>query len=572
MASKTKRQEWGEQNMVEALRNIQEKNMGWQLAAKTFNVPASTLRRRFKNSCKSTKGDLGGRRPVFSRELEEEFVQHIRDMETRFFGITLKDLQKLIFEFADKNNIKNPFNKEKGIAGQKWIKGFLLRNPQISLRRPENTSAARAQAFNKENISEYFKVLNQILEKYKFPPENIYNVDESGLSTVQKRPQRILATKGRKQVGALSSAERGQHLTAVCCMNAIGTFVPPAFIFPRKRMKNELMDNAPIGSTAFCQENGWMCKEIFVQWLEHFVHYTKASEQNKVLLLLDGHNSHKSLEVLQYAKDNGVILFCFPPHCTHRVQPLDVGFFSPLQTYYGQEIQTWLKQNPGRIVTHFQIASLFNKAYLKAATPATAINAFAKTGVCPFDDNVFEEWMFQPSSTTDKPINQDQDNHEQPQQRNVVVELPTADSTTSTHEKRKYSIQELSPLPQAVPGTSNKRVRKPSKKGHLNSTPDINELKQEVEEKERKKREALARKAKRKFVTEEIPEDVSDDEVIEDFDDDESEAACLYCNSLYSRSKAKEAWIACQKCHSWCHCECAGVDRRRKQFICELCQ
>lgn len=422
----TKRQEWREEDMAEALRNVQEKKMGWQLASKTFNVPSTTLRRRFKNNFSSRKGDLGGPRPVFSREIEDEFARHITDMETRFFGLTYKDLSKLVFEFADKNNIKNPFNKDKKRAGIKWLKGFLKRNPRISLRMPENTSAARAQAFNKENIAGYFNALSAIMDQHQFAPENIYNVDESGLSTVQKRPQRILATKGRKQVGALSSAERGQHLTVVCCMNAIGTFVPPAFIFPRKRMKNELMDSAPIGSKAFCQENGWMCKEIFVQWLEHFVHYTKASQQNKVLLLLDGHNSHKSLEVLEYAKENGVFLFCFPAHCTHRLQPLDVGFFAPLQTYYGQQIQTWLKQNPGRIVTHFQVAGLFNKAYLKAATSENAVHAFAKTGIYPFDNNVFEEWMFQPSSTTDKPIDeqiQAEIDQEQLQQKEKDIEL-----------------------------------------------------------------------------------------------------------------------------------------------------
>ncbi|KAJ3652314.1 hypothetical protein Zmor_018292 [Zophobas morio] len=170
-------------------------------------------------------------------------------MEAKFFGLTLKDLKTLIFEFASNNNKKNPFNKEKETAGDKWIQGFLKPNPQISLR-PGNTSAARAQAFNKNNIALYFKSLNEVMEKYNFPPENIYNIKESGLSVVQKRPQKILATKGRKQFGALSSAERGQHLTVVCCMNAMGTFVPPAFIFPRKRMKNELMDNAPMGSKA----------------------------------------------------------------------------------------------------------------------------------------------------------------------------------------------------------------------------------------------------------------------------------------------------------------------------------
>ena len=73
------------------------------------------------------------------------------------------------------------------------------------------------------------------MEQYKLFPENIYNVDESGLSTVQKKPQKILATKGRKQIGTLSNAEHVRQLTVVCCMNAIGIFVPPVFVFPRKR-------------------------------------------------------------------------------------------------------------------------------------------------------------------------------------------------------------------------------------------------------------------------------------------------------------------------------------------------
>ena len=182
---------------------------------------------------------------------------------------------------------------------------------------------------------------------------------------MQKKPQKILATIGRKQIGTLSSAEHGQQLTAVCFMNAIGTFVPPVFIFPRKRFKNDSIDSAPLGSKAFCQEKGWMTSEIFLKWLEHFVHHYSASKTNKKFLLLDGHVTHKSLAVLEYAKENGVVIFCFPADYTHRVQSLDVGFFGPLQTYYDQEIQTWLRQHPGRVVTHFQVPGLLNNAYLK---------------------------------------------------------------------------------------------------------------------------------------------------------------------------------------------------------------
>lgn len=160
------------------------------------------------------------------------------------------------------------------------------------------------------------------------------------------------ATKGRKQVGILTSAERGQHATVICCMSASGVFLPPAFIFPRKNMKHELLDQCPSGSVGFAQENGWINSEIFVKWLQHFVKHVKPSKDDRVLLLLDGHSSHKHFEAQLFAKENGIILFCFPSHCTHRIQLLDISFFGPLTTYYNQQMTMWLKSHPGRVVTH----------------------------------------------------------------------------------------------------------------------------------------------------------------------------------------------------------------------------
>lgn len=72
-------------------------------------------------------------------------------------------------------------------------------------------------------------------------------MDEYALTTVQK-PPKILAKKGNKQVGALTSAERGLHVTVVACMNAIGQFIPPALFFTRKKHKNELFDGCPPGT------------------------------------------------------------------------------------------------------------------------------------------------------------------------------------------------------------------------------------------------------------------------------------------------------------------------------------
>jgi hypothetical protein len=50
-----------------------------------------------------------------------------------------------------------------------------------------------------------------------------------------------------------------------------------------------------------------------------------------------------------------------------------------------------MRNNPGQVVTIYQIANLFRKAYLRAATPLIAIHGFAKTGLYPIDRHVFTD-------------------------------------------------------------------------------------------------------------------------------------------------------------------------------------
>ncbi|KAK9717228.1 hypothetical protein QE152_g24285 [Popillia japonica] len=69
--------------------------------------------------------------------------------------------------------------------GWDWLQSFLKRNPTVSVRTPEATSLARAQAFNKVQIAAYFDKLEETLDEHKFTPAQIYNVDESALSIVQ---------------------------------------------------------------------------------------------------------------------------------------------------------------------------------------------------------------------------------------------------------------------------------------------------------------------------------------------------------------------------------------------------
>ena len=118
------RQAWREEDMQQAIENIRRKTMGWRLASKTFNVPFTTLRRRVKEGKGSKKETLGGKRPVFDANLEQLLVEKVKDMESRFFGLTANELRKLVYQIAETNNLKHNFNHEKKKGRLQVVKRF----------------------------------------------------------------------------------------------------------------------------------------------------------------------------------------------------------------------------------------------------------------------------------------------------------------------------------------------------------------------------------------------------------------------------------------------------------------
>jgi hypothetical protein len=111
------------------------------------------------------------------------------------------------------------------MAGEVWLKLFMERHPTLSLRTPQTTSLARATSFNKDNVKLFFDNYTRLLGKYKFQPADIWNMGESGVTTVQT-PNRVIARKGAKQVSAMTSAERETLVTLALAVNAIGNYLP----------------------------------------------------------------------------------------------------------------------------------------------------------------------------------------------------------------------------------------------------------------------------------------------------------------------------------------------------------
>ena len=65
------------------------------------------------------------------------------------------------------------------------------------------------------------------------------------------------------------------------------------------------------------------------------------------MVLIDGHSSHYTLESLEYARDNNIVILGYPPHCTHVVQGLDVVCFAKMKEEFCKEIHEFVRLTYG---------------------------------------------------------------------------------------------------------------------------------------------------------------------------------------------------------------------------------
>lgn len=536
-----------------------------------------------------------GRKPMFPAAIEKELATHCLELEIRFYGLTSADIRRLAYQLALMSKLPNTFSQGKATAGRRWLRNFLNRNTSITFRTPQGVSAARIKGFTKQSLKEFHDILEPELVKIKFNPCRVYNVDETGITTVQHKHTRVLALKGKKQIGALTTSERGVSVTVVMCMNANGHYVPPT----------------PPGSIGKCHPSGWIQSHLFTQWLDHFITHVKPSPEDPVVLIFDGHYTHtRNLDVINKARENNISLVCLPPHSTHKIQPLDVAFMGPFKTYYCQEIEKWLRENPGRTISPYQIASLMGKAYLRTASMEVSTHGFEKGGIMPFDRHIFGDHDFaiheKLETSVDRPLD---DAVENPP---IRENSPTPKNESSCHKSQpKIQILEnicikpatIRPVP-VLPGPSGVK-RKNSGAAALvsgspyknaleeaqsspkavkrnlglsfNSAKPINKLKKPGSNFVRAvvaKKSATSKKRKgRAVVSSSSGSSDSEEDVLyaeSDKEMDPEDVECIFCLEPFSSDKAGQHWIQCCKCYKWGHEACAGAESKKK-YICDYC-
>ncbi|CAK6961691.1 uncharacterized protein LOC119495270 isoform X3 [Scomber scombrus] len=282
-----------------------------------------------------------------------------------------------------------------------------------------------------------------------------------------------------------------------------GNVIPPMFIFPRVRYHEHFIRGATVGSVGYSSRSGWSNQQAFVQFLQHMIRHTHCSPSNPLLLILDNHDSHVTLEAVSLAKENGIVLLTLPPHTTHNLQLLDKCVFGPLKTFFNSAVDSWMRTHPGKTITIYDIPALVNTAFMSAMSRRNILSGFESTGIFPYDRTKFTDDDFEPS------------------------ELQSASRTNSDYNSQDSSgyrsPETIFPLPK-TPARKAKQKRKRVRTRILTDTPEKEELEREVSQRQNKKAKVKKQEAS-KPARKKIPEVSSSDESTGNVLNDSSDAS-----------------------------------------------
>ena len=310
----------------------------------------------------------------------------------RGFPLSQNQLRVLAYEMAVRDGQKG-FSPIKRRARRYWLKGFYQRFPEVRKKMAVNLLIAHAIGVNPGQIMKFFEEYKKWLDTWglNYTPNRIWNVDECGLGDVPQ-PTAVVGITGECTFQTVSG-EKPQNSTIVSCMSAGGLAMPPLIIFKANKIKPEWWEAAPTGYMIRGSATGYINGRLFKEFGEHFVQFLTEKKilagNNKVLLLLDMHKSHLfNLGFMEYLKSKNVEVCCYPPHCTHILQPLDDIPFALFKAEYQRQLMRVNRLMCGQRISRVTFFRVLVPAYTGAMTPEAIRSGFKNTGVYPPNEDV----------------------------------------------------------------------------------------------------------------------------------------------------------------------------------------
>lgn len=134
--------------------------------AKSHGIPISSFRGHLYGTILTRSR---GKKGALTKEEENTIVTYLLQMQNRGFPLHMGQLQAKVHELTQTRH--TPFKD--GIPGRGWVRCFLLRHPQLSLRKPQALEKNRAIGLYPENVMTFYDNLSNLYKKNRYHPYQI---------------------------------------------------------------------------------------------------------------------------------------------------------------------------------------------------------------------------------------------------------------------------------------------------------------------------------------------------------------------------------------------------------------
>ena len=272
-------------------------------------------------------------------------------------------------------------------VGKNWVNNLVKRSPELQKRWTRPYDRQRAACEDPAVIQPWFTLVQSTKAKYGIIDKDTYNFDESGFLMGKISSQ--LVVTGSEKPGKRKKLQPGDRewVTLVQGVGATGKVIPPFLILAGKVLiSNWFTEDLPRDWVIDVSPTGWTNNNLALAWLHHFDTHAKPVRVYR-LLIINGHESHCSVDFRDLCKAKKIITLCMPPHSSHLLQLLDVACFSPLKRVYGDEISA-LARSRIHYINKETFLPAFKATFSKVFTAENVRAGFRGAGLVPHNPEV----------------------------------------------------------------------------------------------------------------------------------------------------------------------------------------
>ena len=261
-------------------------------------------------------------------------------------------------------------------------------------RKCEALSKASA-CITKQDIISWFKRTETSLAAEGFDsilndPSRIFNADES-FFILNPSNGRAVVPKGTKNVYEVKNGSEKEGITVMAGFSADGMTVTPQIIYPFERVPATIRTTFPSTMHLSNRKSGWNNGIVFLEYISDVFHpyITKNQIQLPVILFIDGHSSHLTLDVYKTCEDMNIILIKLFPNATFLMQPADVSCFKSLKVIWKKIISEFKKNDISRRIQKTDFGCLMEAAFAQIKSE-TIRNGFRASGIYPWNHEAID--------------------------------------------------------------------------------------------------------------------------------------------------------------------------------------